>query len=54
MSSLHIALKDIQIILKDRGMLINMFLLPLVFILVLSTALQGAMGPNQDEPLKTA
>ena len=49
MKSLHIALKDIQITLKDRGALINMFLLPLVFILVLSTAMQGFMGGDEDD-----
>jgi len=48
MKSLHIALKDIQIKLKDRGGLINTFLMPFVFILVLSTAMQGFMGDEDD------
>jgi ABC-2 type transport system permease protein len=48
MNALNIALKDIQIILKDREAMINLFLLPLVFILVLSTAMQGLMGGDGD------
>jgi ABC-2 type transport system permease protein len=49
MNALNIALKDIQIFLKDRGAVINLFLLPLVFILVLSTAMQGFMGADEDD-----
>ena len=49
MNALNIALKDIQIFLKDRGAMINLFLLPMVFILVLSTALQGLMGGVEDD-----
>jgi ABC-2 type transport system permease protein len=48
MKALHVAYKDIQILLKDRGALINMFLLPFVFIIVLSTALQGIMSGDDD------
>jgi ABC-2 type transport system permease protein len=44
----HIALKDIQILLKDRASVIYLFLLPIVFILVLSAALGGLLGENQD------
>ncbi len=49
MKALNIALKDIQIFLKDRGAIINLFLLPMVFILVLSTAMQGLMGGGEDD-----
>ncbi len=48
MNAVHIALKDIQIYLKNRGNLVNLFLLPLVFILVLSTSMQSFMGEDQD------
>jgi ABC-2 type transport system permease protein len=48
MNALNIALKDFQIFLKDRGAVINLFLLPMVFILVLSTAMQGLIGGDGD------
>ena len=48
MNALNIALKDFQIFLKDRGAVINLFLLPMVFILVLSTAMQGLIGGGED------
>jgi ABC-2 type transport system permease protein len=48
MKAFYIALKDIQIYLKDRGNIINLFLLPLVFILVLSTSMQGFTEEDQD------
>jgi len=48
MNALNIALKDMQIFLRDRGAVINLFLLPFVFILVLSTAMQGSMGRDED------
>jgi ABC-2 type transport system permease protein len=48
MKALNVAWKDMQIFLRDRGAVINLFLLPLVFILVLSTALQGFMGGDED------
>lgn len=48
MNALNIALKDIQIFLRDRSAVINLFLLPMVFILVLSTAMQGFMGGDGD------
>jgi len=51
MKSLYMALKDIQIMLKDRGTVINMFLLPFVFIVVLSTALGGLMEEGEDSRL---
>jgi ABC-2 type transport system permease protein len=46
--ALYIALKDIQILLKDRASMIYLFLLPIVFILVLSTALGGLLGEDAD------
>lgn len=46
--ALYIALKDMQILLKDRASVIYLFLLPIVFILVLSTALGGLMGEDED------
>ena len=49
MKALSVAWKDMQIFLRDRGAVINMFLLPLVFILVLSTAMQGFMGGDEDD-----
>ena len=48
MNALNIALKDFQIFLKDRGAVVNLFLLPMVFILVLSTAMQGLIGGGED------
>ena len=48
MNALVIALKDIQIFVKERGNVIYMFLLPMVFILVLSTAMQGYMEEDED------
>ncbi len=47
MNALVIALKDIQIFVKERGNVIYMFLLPMVFILVLSTAMQGYMEEDE-------
>jgi ABC-2 type transport system permease protein len=44
----YIALKDIQILLKDRAGLIYLFLLPIVFILVLSAALGGLLYEDAD------
>lgn len=51
MNALHIAFKDFQILSKDRGAVINLFVLPLVFILVLSSALGGLMSAGEDELL---
>jgi ABC-2 type transport system permease protein len=48
MNALYIALKDFQILLKDRAALVNLFLLPMVFIVVLSAALGGVMSSGQD------
>jgi ABC-2 type transport system permease protein len=38
MNALHIALKDMQILFKDRGQVIGMFLIPLAFIFAISMA----------------
>ena len=43
MKALSVAWKDISIFLKDRGSVVQLFLLPLLFIVVLSGAL-GAIG----------
>jgi len=47
MNALHIAWKDIQVILKDRGQLIMLFLLPMVIVLVFSAAF--AAGQDDDK-----
>ena len=48
MNVLHIAVKDIQVLLKEQGSLIYLFVLPMVFILVLSSTLGGVMGEGTD------
>ena len=48
MNALNIALKDLQIFFKDRGSVIQLFLLPLLFIVVFSGAL-AAMGSGEEE-----
>ena len=48
MGALHIAGKDLSILLKDRGTLFQLFLLPLVFIVVFSGAL-GAIGGDAEQ-----
>ena len=48
MPSLVIALKDLQILFKDRGAVLLLFLLPLVFVVVFSGAL-AALGEAGDE-----
>jgi ABC-2 type transport system permease protein len=47
MKSLSIAYKDLQILLKERGELLQLFLLPLIFIIVFSGAL-GALGGSDE------
>jgi ABC-2 type transport system permease protein len=49
-----ITLKDLQILIRDRGGLASLFLMPVMFILVMSTALRGAFsagGSNNPTPL---
>jgi len=48
MKMLNIALKDLQILIKDRGSLILLFLLPLLFVVAFSGAL-GALGQGQED-----
>ncbi len=50
MNALNIALKDLQIFFKDRGAVIQLFLLPLLFIVVFSGALAaiGSSGEGED------
>ncbi len=48
MKSLSIALKDLQILIRDRGEMIQIFLLPLLFIVVFSGAL-GAIGQGEED-----
>ncbi|MGD8998073.1 MAG: ABC transporter permease [Anaerolineae bacterium] len=47
MNALNIALKDLSILLKDRGAVIQLFLLPLLFIVVFSGALT-AIGSAEE------
>jgi ABC-2 type transport system permease protein len=49
MSALHIALKDIQIFIKERGNLNNAFLVPLIFILVLSMTGSGTGTEDEED-----
>jgi ABC-2 type transport system permease protein len=54
MNALSIALKDLLIFVQDRGAVMQLFLLPLVFIVVASGAL-GAMGQgDQDTRIELA
>ena len=52
MNSLSVALKDLQIMVKDRGTLFQLFILPLLFILVFSGAL-SAIGESEAVTLPT-
>jgi ABC-2 type transport system permease protein len=49
MKSLSIALKDMQLLLTDRGVWIYLFLVPLIFIFVFSGALAGLAGGGDVE-----
>mgnify|MGYP000334553516 CR=1 FL=1 len=48
MNALNIALKDLRIYFKDRGVLIQLFMLPLLFIIVFSGAL-SAIGQDEED-----
>lgn len=48
MSVLSIAYKDIQVLVKDRGSIFMLFLLPLIFILVIAGAFSGGEGVAAD------
>ena len=52
MKSLSIAFKDLQILFKERGEVIQLFLLPLLFIIVFSGAL-GALGSSDEVKIRT-
>ena len=52
MKALSIAYKDLQIFFKDRGSVIVLVLLPLLFVVVLSGAL-GSIGQSQEEDTRT-
>jgi ABC-2 type transport system permease protein len=52
MKSLSIAFKDLQILFKKRGEVIQLFLLPLLFIIVFSGAL-GALGSSDEVKIRT-
>ena len=47
MKTISIAIKDLKILFKDRGALFQLFILPLLFIVVFSGAL-GAIGEEQE------
>lgn len=48
MSALSIAFKDLQIFLKDRGAVVQLFVLPLVFIIAISAAASGFRSGEDD------
>jgi ABC-2 type transport system permease protein len=54
MKALSITLKDLQLLLKDRGSLFQYFVLPLLFILVLSGALTSIGSNKADTRLPLA
>ena len=54
MNALNIALKDLRILLKDRGAVIQLFLLPLLFIVVFSGALTAIGSIGEDTPVPVA
>ncbi len=49
MNALNIAFKDILILIKDRGAIIQLFLLPLIFIVVYSAVTSGFEAEREDE-----
>lgn len=51
MSALSIAYKDLQILVKDRGSLFLLFMLPLIFILVIAGAFSGQDSATSDAPI---
>jgi len=51
MSAISIAFKDLQIFFKDRGAVIQLFLLPMLFIVVLSGALGEIGTGDEDAPI---
>ena len=49
MDAWNIAWKDLQILLKDRGALVQLFLLPLLFIVVFSGPLSAIGGESEED-----
>lgn len=49
---LSITWKDLKILFKDIGGLVTLFLMPLAFIVVMSTALGGLFGGGGDNPIE--
>ena len=48
-----VTIKDLKILLKDRGGVVTLFLMPVMFILVMSVALRGAFEPGgSDSPVR--
>jgi ABC-2 type transport system permease protein len=54
MNALNIALKDLRILFKDRGAVIQLFLLPLLFIVVFSGALAAIGSGDEDTHIPVA
>jgi ABC-2 type transport system permease protein len=54
MNALNIAFKDIQVFLKDRGALFQLFLLPLVFIIAYSAVASGFEAEAEDQRIPLA
>jgi ABC-2 type transport system permease protein len=54
MNALHIAAKDLVILFRDKGVVMQLLGLPLIFILVFSGAMQTAVGGSQDTRLPLA
>jgi ABC-2 type transport system permease protein len=51
MNAWHIAVKDLHILFRDRGIVIQLLVLPLIFILVFSGAIQAGAGGQSDTRL---
>jgi ABC-2 type transport system permease protein len=49
MNALHVAVKDIQMLLKDRGQVITLFILPLIFVVAFSAVF--AAGQPQEQAI---
>ena len=45
-----ITIKDLKVLFHDRGGIVALFLMPAMFILVMSYALQGTFEPTADQP----
>ena len=49
---LAITIKDIKVLLKDRGGMVSLFLMPVMFILFMSSASEGAYEISDEKPIK--